>query len=85
MKFIHMILTSNYSESWERNVERKNLVFRQRKVKNFGMASAACVTSYRCLSTGVFKAGKFEKEFLVQFFPIEMYLYDINIKLFRIV
>ena len=37
------------------------------------------------LSTGVFKAGKFEKEILLQFPQNEMYLYDIDIKLFRIV
>ena len=37
-----------------------------------------------CRSKGVFKAGKFEEEILLQFSPNEMYLYDINIKLFRI-
>ena len=36
-------------------------------------------------STGVFKAGKFEKEILSQFPPNEFYLYDINIKLSGIV
>ena len=37
-----------------------------------------------CRSTGVFKAGKFEEEILLQFYPNEVYLYDINVKLFRI-
>ena len=32
-----------------------------------------------CLSTGVFKAGKFVEEFLVQFSPDEMYLYDMDV------
>ena len=34
---------------------------------------------------GDFKAGKFEKEILIQLPPNEMYFYDINIKLFGIV
>ena len=38
-----------------------------------------------CLSTGVFKAGKFEEEILLQFPQNEMYFYDIDMKLFRIV
>ena len=38
-----------------------------------------------CRSTGVFKAGKFEKDILLRVSPNEMYFYDINIKLFRIV
>ena len=35
--------------------------------------------------TGVFKAGKFEKEIFLQFLPNEVYLYDINMKLIGIV
>ena len=42
MKCIYMILTSNYSESCNRIVLSKNLIFQGRKVKNFWMASAAC-------------------------------------------
>jgi len=38
-----------------------------------------------CRSTGVFKVGKFEKEILLQLPQNEMYLYDMNIKLFRVV
>ena len=38
-----------------------------------------------CLSKGVFKAGKFEKEISLQFSQNEMYFYDIYIKLFKIV
>ena len=42
MKCICMILTSNRSESCNRNVLSKNMVFQGRKgkVQNFGMASA---------------------------------------------
>ena len=56
MKCICMILTSNRSESCNRNVLSKNMVFQGRKgkVQNFGMASAACVTSYRMLIHGRF-------------------------------
>ena len=43
MKYISMILTSNCSESCNRKVLSKNLVIQEGRVKNFGMASAACV------------------------------------------
>ena len=54
MKCISMILTSNCSKSCNRNILSKNLVFQGREVKNFGMASAACVTSYRMSIHGRF-------------------------------
>ena len=80
-----MIFTSNCSELCNRNLLSKNLVFQGPKVKNFRMANAACVHPIGCRFTGVFKAGKFEKEILLQFPPNEVYFYDINMKLFGIV
>ena len=62
------------------------MVFQGPKVKNFWMASVAFVTSYRMAIHGRFlKAGKFEKEILLQFPPNIVYFYDIHIKLFWIV
>ena len=85
MKCISMILTSNCSESCNRSVLSQNLVFQVPKVKNFRMANAACVTSYRVPIDGRFLGGKFEKEILLQFPPNEVYFYDINMKLLGIV
>ena len=84
-----ILLTSNCTESCNRNVLSKTLVFQGRKVKNFGMASAACVTSYRVPRADprafLIRRANSRKKFYYRFPPNEVYFYDINIKLFEIV
>ena len=85
MKCISMIFTLNCSELCNIKLLSNNLVFQVPKAKNFRMANAACVTSYRMPIDGRFLGGKFEKEILLQFPPNEVYFYDINMKLLGIV